>query len=229
MTSKNLMKLFLILIISIQADDTENIFTNIYVNATWGTNSNGEGFSGGGSLLVNVAPYINFLENFVAMYDIKTIVDAGCGDWEFSKYIKWGNVFYTGYDVVKHVVEKNIANYANNNIHFVHGNVVDLDLPSADLLLCKDVLQHLSNNDIFKFIKQFSKFKYCLITNDVHPITLTSNNNDITTGECRYIDLSTKPFHLIGTKILHYRDTMGVIKTVFFIDNSGFLAAEKSD
>lgn len=205
---------------NIQADSAEQIFTEIYINATWGFNDKGEGFSGGGSLLVNACPYIELLEKFIVSNNTTSVVDAGCGDWEFSKYVNWNNAHYKGYDVVKHVIENNIANYANSNFKFFHGNFTDIDLPCADLLICKDVLQHLSNEEIFKFIKQFSKFKYVLITNDVDPKTLTSDNRNIMTGECRPLDLSRKPFELVGKKLLFYKDNLNCVKMVFLIDNT---------
>lgn len=72
-------------------------------------------------------------------------MDVGCGDWQFSQAIDWGTIKYIGYDIVKQVVKANRKKFGTRLISFIHGNGVQCDLPMADLLICKDVLQHLPN------------------------------------------------------------------------------------
>jgi len=200
-------------------DHHEIVFTAIYNDAIWGRNDRGEGYSGGGSLWENAKIYIDFLQKFIKQYDIKTVVDAGCGDWECSRYIDWSQVQYMGYDVVAHIIKKDKERYGAPNISFIHGNFLTIDLPRADLLLSKHVLQHLSNEDILKFLPQLSKYKYCLITNAVDVDTLSSENVNIVTGGGQKIDLSRPPFNIFGIKILNYL-AEGTMHQVFFIDNS---------
>jgi SAM-dependent methyltransferase len=203
----------------LMANTHQAVFTMIYNTAVWGYNDKGEGFSGGGSLLRHTREYIVFLENFIKTHDIKTIVDAGCGDWEFSRYVNWQGARYIGYDVVAHVIEKNRRQFVNENISFVHGNLLTDDLPCADLLICKHVLQHLPNDDIVLFLKQLPKFKYCLLTNQVEPRTFSGDNADIAIGGGRKLDLTKPPFNLKGAKVLHYSVEEG-IHQVFLIDNA---------
>jgi len=197
--------LFLCLFSCLHSEDLhQETFSTIYESKLWGTNSAGEGFSGGGSTPENARPYIEFLQSFLKTHRIRTVVDAGCGDWEFSQYIDWTDIEYIGYDVVPFVIEKNQQKFSAPNIHFIHENFLTSALPEADLLLCKEVLQHLSNEDILNFIPQLSQFKYCLITNDVYPGVLTSDNPDIVPGSCRKIDLRMRPFRLPMKNVLHY-------------------------
>lgn len=204
---------------SIATDKHEEVFTYIYDNGVWGWNTEGQGFSGGGSLLENSKIYIEYLENFIKTHNIMTIVDAGCGDWEFSRYVNWHGAHYLGYDVVASVIERNIKKYATESIRFLHGNLLTEDLPPADLLLCKHVLQHLPNEDILLFIKQLPKFKYCLITNEVFPTTLSSDGSDTEIGGGHKVDLSRPPFNIAGTKVLNYRLQFGTHQ-VYLVDNS---------
>lgn len=197
----------------------EQVFTHIYNHAVWGRNDEGVGFSGGGSLIINTRQYITRLTQFMKEHAITSVVDAGCGDWEFSRYIDWTGIDYIGYDVVNHIIQKNQQRFGAPNIQFVHANFVTEDLPEADLLLCKHVLQHLPNRDIITFLKQIKKFKYCLITNEVYPQTLTSDNPDIEIGSCHKVDLSKPPFNIKGTKILNY-NIEGGVHQVFLIDNT---------
>jgi hypothetical protein len=204
--------------LSTKSDEHEKVFTSIYNSCVWGINSEGEGYSGGGSDLNNCHQYIRYLQEFMKSHNIKTVVDAGCGDWEFSRHVNWDGIQYIGYDVVGHVIEKNQKKFSSSNITFVHNNLVTTDLPSADLLLCKHVLQHLRNEDILAFLPQLKKFKYCIITNQVDPETLSSYNEDIAIGGGHKIDLSQPPFNIAGTKVLNYYIDNNVHQ-VFLIDN----------
>ena len=80
------------------------------------------------------------------------------------------------------------------------------DIPKADLF-CKDVMQHLSSEEILKISKIFPRYKYCLITNDVINASelgkiflrikrknLKLHNQEIKIGDYRPIDLTKKPF-----------------------------------
>ena len=208
-----------VFITNIICDQHEQVFTHIYDHAVWGKNSTGEGFSGGGSLTHNCKPYIKYLKDFMAKHDITSVVDAGCGDWEFAQYIDWSGIDYIGYDVVDSVIQKNKKRFGTSNIKFEQANIIKVDLPTADLFICKHVLQHLTNKDIFALLEQFSKYKYCIITNEVDPKTLSSNNEDIEVGGGHKIDLTRSPFNLSGQKVLNFRIEKAVHQ-VFLITNT---------
>jgi hypothetical protein len=70
------------------------------------------------------------------------------------------------------------------------------DLPAADLLISKDVLQHLSNTLVHNFIEnnlRKGKYKWVILTND-----RGSKNSDVENGGYRAIDLSAPPFDVRG-------------------------------
>lgn len=204
--------------IALFCDESEDAFSNIYKHKVWGTNEEGEAHSGGGSTLSNTIVYRAFLQNFLKEYGIKSVVDAGCGDWEFSKTIDWTGIEYTGCDVVKSVVQNNKRKYGKGNIRFLHIDATQSTLPNGELLICKDVLQHLSNALVSKFLLNACQFRYCLITNDVDDKTLTADNIDIPVGSSRLIDLTKPPFNLNGSKVLTYRTSCGM-KQVLLLQN----------
>ena len=197
-------------------NETQEVFTDIYANKAWGTNAEGEGHSGGGSTLDSTKPYRQFLQKIFKVFQIRSVVDVGCGDWEFSKAMDWEGIDYYGYDVVESVIAKNNELYENEHIHFIHANGVEEDLLEADLLICKDVLQHLSNEDILAFLEQAPKFKYCLITNDTD-IGGKNVNYQINRGESRPLDLTEPPFSVKGIKVFHYGWDDQLIKQVLLI------------
>lgn len=198
-------------------ESIEGIFAKIYKQGAWGRNEEGKGSSGWGSTMKATEEYRLFLENMLAMLDIKTVVDVGCGDWEFSQAIDWDGIDYLGIDVVREVIARNKKKYASDNINFMHGDALTMKLPEADLLICKEVLQHLTNADIIKFSKQLSKFKYCLITNDISRKS-RDNNIDIPRGYWRCIDLMKPPFNFKGLNIFSYTER-GQLKQVLLIEN----------
>jgi SAM-dependent methyltransferase len=196
----------------------QDVFTEIYAKKLWGANEYGVGWSGAGSDFGSTPVYRKFLQDFLAAYAIKSVVDVGCGDWEFSRYIDWKGIDYLGVDVVEAVLIKDKIVFGTETIRFKKMDVLQEELPKADLLICKDVLQHLTNEDVCKVIKQFSNYKYCLITNDVNADTCSSDNPQVIRGDYRPIDLTKEPFNVVGQKVLTYK-AYYVTKQVLLIVN----------
>ena len=138
-----------------------NTFSNIYAKEIW------DGGSGPGSRLENVRNYLSFLQTFLLEHHVKSILDCGCGDWQSTQYLDLSGISYTGIDIVPTVIEANQATHGKVNVNFVCGNFSEMDLPCADLAICKDALQHLPNGNVAGFLQQLHKFKYVLITNDL--------------------------------------------------------------
>ncbi|MGE5183844.1 MAG: class I SAM-dependent methyltransferase [Acidobacteriota bacterium] len=185
---------------------TEQAFDEIYKRGYWGTNEQGEGHSGTGSEMRTTLLYRTFLQAFLKNNHITSVVDAGCGDWEFSSAMDWTGIDYKGYDIVDSVVEQDKQKYGKPNIQFFHANIVDTDLPPADLLISKQVLQHLPNADVEKFLKQIKKYKFALIMDSVDPITMSGKNQDIQPGQFRPFDPTAPPFNARGFKVLTFWD-----------------------
>jgi len=185
----------------------QEAFESIYKNADWGTNDGGAGNSGLGSRVETTLLYRTFLVQFMKNNEIHSVVDAGCGDWEFSKTIDWKGIDYRGYDIVAPVIESNKRLYGKPNVQFFHADIVEHDLPKADLLVVKNVLQHLPNADVKKFLAvQVPKFKHVLLMNGVNHTTLTGANDDILPGGFRNLDPTAPPFGASGFKALTYYD-----------------------
>ncbi len=168
------------------AQNLNMLFDTVYETNMWGNGS------GSGSKEGLLRGYMMFLQDFLRKHEIHTIADVGCGDWQFSKNIDWGHASYTGYDVASFVINANNARYAKENINFVHYNGDFAQIQPADLLICKDVLQHLPNAKIHDFIAILPKFTYALIANDISEHV----NADILPTQYRALDLRKPPFEL---------------------------------
>lgn len=194
-------------------------FERIYREGLWAKNAQGKGTSGYGSTLEFTKLYRIFLQDFLAAYQVRSVLDAGCGDWEFSQAIDWKGIGYLGVDIAPSVIAANQRRFGAANVRFAVADIVRDELPAADLLLVKDVLQHLSNADIALFLRQLPRYRHVLIVNDVLPDSLSAPAADIPTGRYRPIDVTQPPFSLAGTKVLawHDRDT-GTAKLVVHIE-----------
>lgn len=203
-----------------EEDPTSNaaIFAINYATGEWDQESDVKGTSGSGSSPVNAKMYIEYLRDFLKTKQITSVVDLGCGDWQIARLIDWSGIQYTGIDVVKSVIEKNKKEFSAKNITFIRADGIDYTLPRADLLICKDVLQHLPFNDIAQVLPQLSKFKYCILVNDVDPVTLTCENTDLPRGHYRVLDMTLPPFSLKGRKVLTYASA-NETKQVLLIEN----------
>ena len=166
--------------------DSQKAFSEIYRRNAW------FGGSGHGSRPEYTAPYVALLQEFLRSNRIQTAVDFGCGDWQVAKQLDWSGIRYVGFDVVESLVRENQRSFGSNTISFrlAEGRTL---LPPADLLICKDVLQHLPNREVQHYLSIFKRlYKFIIITNDVFPDAYT--NREIENGGVRPIRLDLPPF-----------------------------------
>ncbi|CEL97136.1 unnamed protein product [Vitrella brassicaformis CCMP3155] len=185
-------------------------FSSIYSSAKWGRNKDGKGHSGAGSTEEATDNFRLLLEDFLRQRNIRSVVDAGCGDWEWTQFVDWRPVEeYTGVDVVPSVIARNQDLYSSHNRTFHARSILKRDnLPPADLLMSKDVLQHLPTPMVHQFIANHLsahdgryKYKYALLTNDRCNVTRLHrrcvDNRDLgQPGGWREVNLALPPFSL---------------------------------
>ena len=162
-----LLVLFVIQVVDKQSPLTQT-FNRIYSEGVWGRDATGEGTSGSGSTLEITRQYRAYLQDFIKTHRVRSIVDAGCGDWSFSSTIDWGGASYLGVDIASDVIETVRKKHEKGNIRFRVGDITE-ELPAADLLISKDVLQHLPNALVHNFIRnnlRKGKYKWAILTND---------------------------------------------------------------
>jgi SAM-dependent methyltransferase len=135
------------------------------------------------------------LERFLKDNSVRSVTDFGCGDWQFSQFIDWSGVDYVGFDVVPNIVEANTRRFASEGLTFKVFEKT-ADLPGGDLLLAKEVFQHLPNNLISEYLATIRKrYKMALITNAIEPGDF---NSDITAGGGRPVCINKPPFLVPG-------------------------------
>ncbi len=187
----------------------QEIFTPQYVSK-----------SGPGSTVGFSQPYRKFVESFIASGQggpIKTIIDLGCGDMTVMGNVELRDVEYIGVDVIAARIEQNRKLYEHReDMTFACEDLRRFTL-EADLILCKDVLQHWSTGEIAEWLERLkscsSQFRYALITNCNYGPTV---NQAISTGGWRALDLTKPPFN-IGERVFQFGDSIGGFKDVVMI------------
>jgi SAM-dependent methyltransferase len=185
-----------------------SVFDEIYDEGFW---ANG---SGGGSALEACRPYMEFLQQFLDENNIQSLVDLGCGDWQFSQHLDFSVINYFGIDASRIIIEANQRKFQSDNVQFDVLRSYE-DLPSADLLICKQVLQHLNPKEVEAIIAiAFPKYKHLLITNSMPPYSTLGRlflrlkqkgriiNREIQTGDFTFLDITKPPYSIHGVKAL---------------------------
>jgi SAM-dependent methyltransferase len=172
--------------------DPVDVFRRIYATDHW------KGGSGEGSVVGATVVYRRVVETLLASGSIRSVVDVGCGDWQMSRVLDWTGVRYTGVDIVPDLIDGLRREFGSSAVRFVAADARTARLPRADLLICKDVLQHWPNPSVSAFlVRSLRRYRFALITNDiasVHPHP--GVNADIPLGHWRPLDLEAAPFSL---------------------------------
>lgn len=203
----------------------EEVFSKIYRENYW---VYGESVSGTGSDTNQTNVIIGELEKLFQEFEVKSILDAPCGDFNWMNQVNLDGIDYLGVDIVKDLISLNTSKYKyKKGIDFTTGNFITDDLPKVDLILCRDCLVHFSFDDIQKALSNFKRSgsKYLLTSSFI----AHKNNKDIQTGHWRPINLNKPPFSLpIASKIINekcmegggkHRDKMFLLWDLNELDN----------
>jgi len=182
----------------------KRVFTDIHQRNIWGS---AESASGIGSSLERTAAFRDELIALLRQLDIKVLLDAPCGDFNWMQCVVPAVRQYIGLDVVDELIACNQQRYATDRIQFVCADLTTAPLPGADLILCRDCLVHFAFEDIWCALGNFrrSGARYLLTTT----FEKRDGNFEIATGDWRPLNLQAPPFHfppplrIIDERCLH--------------------------
>lgn len=191
----------------------QEVFSSIYKENVWG-GEKGTFYSGSGTANPKTAEYIKMMTGFINSHNIRSVAEIGCGDFSIMRQVlQQVDVQYTGMDVVPDLIAHHLEKNANAKTQFLVKDAISEPLPKADLLIIRQVLQHLKNNQISQILQKLDNFKYAIITEHL-PITedVEYNLDKVTGPHIRmrmnsgvFIDLP--PFSLPGVSVLmEYRE-----------------------
>ena len=183
----------------LQFRSNRRVFTEIYENHLWGA---GETVSGDGSTLESSASLRDTLPRLLAELGAESLLDAGCGDFNWMKTVNLNGVRYIGIDVVEPLIRRNVELYGSESRTFLVADITKDWLLNADIALCRHCLIHLSNHQVCLALRNLKNIgaKYLLATT----FPVVTSNADIWPGSFRPINLEIQPFNLPKPlRILH--------------------------
>ena len=206
---------------------TKDAMEQVYYMKLWGDNDS-EFYSGVGSHHPEyIHPYIDALSSFLTSFETPLVVcDLGCGDFNVGIELVKHTKRYVAVDIVAELIKRNMETFKEENLEFYCLDIASEGLPSGDCAILRQVLQHLSNNEVQSIINKLIDFKYVILTEHIPEGDFTPNKEIISGQGIRLkkqsgLDLSTPPFNFKVQEELHLltvpsKHSKGIIVTTLF-------------
>jgi len=159
------------------------LFGTIYREKQWG----GEGhdfYSGSGSHTAHVIdPYVAAVRACLAALPTPpVVVDLGCGDFAAGGRVADLAQQYHACDVVPELIARNRGLGTAPHIHFHLLDATSDPLPPGDVVIVRQVFQHLSNDHVAAIVRKLSPYPLWIITEHL-PRGRFVANRDFRPGE----------------------------------------------
>lgn len=164
-------------------------FARIYADNVWG--HGGGSLSGPGSNPEVTDLLSTQLTELLARLKARRVTDIGCGDFGWMRNVH-GDFRYTGLDIVPSLIDGLSREFQSETRRFLHLDATRDALPEGDVAVCREVLFHLSFEDVWRVVQNVKRsgYSYLLATSD-------SNiwfNANISSGDHRPLNLQRAPF-----------------------------------
>jgi hypothetical protein len=166
---------------------TEQIFTRIYESGAWGKSKDPirPFYSGSGSRRDDeIAAYVQSVGNFLCSFQVKpSVVDLGCGDFTVGSQLRKFCDRYVACDVVPSLIASNKTQFKDLEVEFKVLDLIENELPPGNVAFVRQVLQHLSNDQINRFIARVSSsYNFLVVTEHLPSHAKFKHNVDKLTG-----------------------------------------------
>lgn len=165
---------------------------------------NQESLSGPGSHKGVTSDAVNFINSVIKKYNIESILDLGCGDWNWFSEVDLANCSYIGWDADELMIADNQSKYGAENINFFVKDIFNNEYPRVDLIICRDVLFHVEFELSTKLIndaKQKTKFFLSTCSRDIKVNSGIKKYCNIENWGSFEINLNITPFDLLDREI----------------------------
>jgi hypothetical protein len=141
-------------------------FREVYRQRLWGAGNGQKYYSGPGSHNHEItSPYVQSIKEFLSTLPFKAdAVDLGCGDFNIGRQIRPQCNKYIACDVVEGLIEWNRQKFADQETDFRVLNIAAEPLPPGDVAFIRQVLQHMSNDQIRQLLPKLLQYKWVVIT-----------------------------------------------------------------
>ena len=162
---------------------TKDAMEQVYEMNLWGSNTSAF-YSGAGSHNPEIVnPYIDVVSTFLKSFKkYPTVCDLGCGDFNIGNKLVKDAEKYIAVDIVADLINHNKKSFIAANLEFHCLDIALDDLPTGDCVILRQVLQHLSNDEIQKIVSKLTDFKYVVLTEHL-PVGDFIPNKEIISGQ----------------------------------------------
>lgn len=166
------------------------VFNEIYRKNAWGSP---ESLSGPGSNIQQTKTIIVELPKIMREFGANSMLDIPCGDFYWMRKVDIGELQYIGADIVEELIISNNTKFAKQGREFIVLDILKNQMPTVDLIFCRDCFVHFSFRDIKLAVANIknSGSKYLVTTTFMR----SDRNIDIATGQWRPINLQLFPFY----------------------------------
>lgn len=183
----------------------QEIFDYIYLNGIWNTEDTNLSSGPGSRDEGGANAYADAVKSFFGA-NCKELraADVGCGDFQVGSKLFSSFKSYLGLDVSDVIISRNKSVFGFANVRFQNFDLTRDSLPDADVLFVRQVFQHLSNEDISKFILRVNDsggVKWLIVTEHLPDFEYVPNLDKRTGAGVRTdkesgVDVSEDPFLL---------------------------------
>ncbi|SDW12614.1 Methyltransferase domain-containing protein [Aequorivita viscosa] len=207
---------------------TKRAMEQVYEMNLWGGGKT-DFYSGEGSHLAEIVnPYVEAVTAFLTSFkNPLTVCDLGCGDFNVGKELVPLTKKYIAVDIVPSLITRNKEKFKADNLEFHCLNIATTNLPTGDCALVRQVLQHISNEEVQRIVNKLAAFKYVILTEHI-PDGDFIPNKDIISGQGNRlkkqsgINLLAPPFNFqikeeAQISVVVLPDKKGIITTTLFV------------
>ena len=188
----------------------ENYFSEVYRKKLFGKSESASGpGSGQGAPAAIRSHFSKLLQDF----SINSMADIPCGDLFWISKVDLENVSYSGFDIVPSLIATLKSQYPQYN--FGQFDAINQIPPKKDLILCRDLLVHLTTQQALQVIENFKKSgsTYLAITT----FTTVETNKELVIPKIgvgwRPLNLELVPFDLgLPLRVINEESTEGLRK-----------------
>ena len=193
---------YLLLTLTNSNRSNSEIFSKIYKSGIWGSDGSAA-FSGVGSRGELLESTVETVDNLIIESKAYRILDIGCGDGEFACELLRRNTtlkHYHAIDVSEQALKVAKQKTVDHRAYFEVTDASNAAFEYYDLVLIRQVLQHLSNEDIQSVLDNIAHCGTLLVVEHRPSEATAMPNKNIPTGASTrrfknsYVDLSESPF-----------------------------------
>ncbi|WP_324025195.1 class I SAM-dependent methyltransferase [Maribacter sp. BPC-D8] len=204
---------------------TKDAMQQVYEKNLWGSGTS-DFYSGEGSHKPEIVkPYIETLTAFLTAFENPiSVCDLGCGDFNVGKELVSYTKNYIAVDIVPELMERNSEKFKASNLEFQCLDIAKDKLPIADCAIVRQVLQHISNDEVKQVVAKLASYEYVIVTEHLPKGDFTPNKDIISGQGTRLkkhsgINLLLAPFNfkiLEESVLLSIADENGLIVTTLY-------------